>query len=96
MITLILVPEYIRGLHTRVPKQSRKIVVMSWLKPNGEFVSDGDAVLVLDTRKAAVEMVAQTSGFLFHLKGINEKVNIGDTLGVVVDSIEEFQEYEKN
>ncbi|SPF50503.1 hypothetical protein SBDP1_870015 [Syntrophobacter sp. SbD1] len=96
VITPIQVPEYIRGLHTRVPKQARKITVMSWLKANGEFVADGDPVVVLDTRKAAVEMAAQASGLLFHLRSVNEKVKVGDILGVVADSVEEFEQYCKH
>lgn len=95
MVVPIQVPEYIRGLQTRVPRRNRKITVMSWLKANGEFVAEGDAVVVLDTRKAAVEIAAQASGLLFHLIAINEKVNVGEILGVVAHSVEEFQEYGK-
>lgn len=93
MITPILVPRHILGLHSRVPKKSRKIVVMQWIKGNGEFVADGELVLVLDTRKAAVEMVSPASGLLFHLVDVDVKLKVGDTLAVVVDSEQEFLEY---
>lgn len=95
MVTLIQVPAHVAGLLTRVPKQTRKITVMDWLKGHGESVADGEAILILNTRKATVEMVAEASGLLFHLKEVSEQVNLGDTLGVVVDSVEEFQEYRK-
>ncbi len=95
MITLIEVPQYIMGLHSRVPKKSRKIVVMKWLKDNAEFVTEGEAVVVLDTRKASVEMVSPASGRLFQLVDVDVKLNIGDTLAVVADSEEEFREYER-
>jgi pyruvate/2-oxoglutarate dehydrogenase complex dihydrolipoamide acyltransferase (E2) component len=96
MITPILVPKYIEGLHTRVPKKSRKIVVIKWLKSDGDFVADGEAVLVLDTTKAAIEMAAPAAGLLFHLIEVDARVKVGDTLGVIVDSVEEFQEYSKH
>ena len=95
MITLIQVPRYIMGLHTRVPKKSRKIVVLQWLKDNGDLVADGEAVVVLDTRKASIEIVSPASGRLFQLVDVDVKLNIGDTLAVVVDSAEEFREYER-
>ncbi|MDR3554301.1 MAG: hypothetical protein P4L55_06070 [Syntrophobacteraceae bacterium] len=91
MITPIRVPKYIAGLHTRVPKKNRKIVVMTWLEADGNFVADGQAVVILDTRKAAIEMVAPASGLLFHLVEKDVNVNIGDILGVVAESAEEFQ-----
>ncbi|MGC8492082.1 MAG: biotin/lipoyl-containing protein [Syntrophobacteraceae bacterium] len=93
MITPIQVPRYILGLHTRVPKKSRKIVIQQWLKKNGEFVADGETVLVLDTRKAAVEMVSPASGLLFQLIDVDVKVDVGDTLAIVADSEEEFRDY---
>ncbi|MDR3566411.1 MAG: lipoyl domain-containing protein [Syntrophobacteraceae bacterium] len=93
MITPIQVPRHILGLHSRVPKKSRKIVILQWLKDNGAPVADGETVLVLDTRKATVEMVSPASGLLFHLVEVDVRVNVGDTLAVVAKSVEEFRDY---
>jgi pyruvate/2-oxoglutarate dehydrogenase complex dihydrolipoamide acyltransferase (E2) component len=94
MITPIEVPRYVLGLHSRVPKKSRKIVVLKWLKGNGEAVVEGEAVLVLDTRKATVEMVSPASGLFFHLVELDVKVKVGDILALVAGSAEEYREYQ--
>ncbi|MGC9194189.1 MAG: lipoyl domain-containing protein [Syntrophobacteraceae bacterium] len=93
MITPIQVPRHILGLHTRVLEKSRKIVVVKWLKGNGDIVADGETVVVLDTRKAAVEIVSPASGLLFQLIDVDVNVNVGDTLAVVIDTEQEFLEY---
>lgn len=64
MVTLIQVPTFVAGMIARVPKQKRNISVMKLLKANGDSVEDGEAVVVLNTAKAAVEMAAQASGLL--------------------------------
>lgn len=93
MVTLIQVPAYVGGMLTRVPKHKRSISVMKWLKAHGESVIEGEAIVVLNTVKVAVEMASEASGLLFHLREVDEIVQVRDILGVVADSVEEFQEY---
>ena len=93
MITPIEVPRYVLGLHSRVPKKSRKIVVLKWLQANGAAVVEGEAVLILATRKATVEMVSPASGLFFHLVELDVKMNVGDILALVAGSAEEYREY---
>ena len=95
MTTLIQVPSFVANMLNRIPKHKRAISVMEWLKADGETVSEDDTVIVLHTVKAAVELAAQASGLLFHLKDVNEKLKVGDVVGVVVDTVEEFQVYKK-
>ena len=95
MVTLIQVPQFVAGLHSRVPRQKRRIYVMEWLKADGETVAEGEAVVVLNTVKAAVELTAEASGFVFHLKEVDQDVKLYDVLGVLADSVEEFEEYRK-
>jgi len=95
MITPIPVPLFAASMQTRVPKHRRGISVMEWVKGHGAPVTEGELIVVLHTRKAAVEMAAEASGLLFHLKEINEMVDVGDVLGVLADSAEEFEQYKR-
>jgi pyruvate/2-oxoglutarate dehydrogenase complex dihydrolipoamide acyltransferase (E2) component len=79
----------------RTPAQKKNMFLMKWLKGDGEPVEAGEGVVVIDTAKAAVELVAEVPGLLFHLMAVNDKVKVKDILGVVADSVEEFQEYRK-
>jgi pyruvate/2-oxoglutarate dehydrogenase complex dihydrolipoamide acyltransferase (E2) component len=96
MITPIQVPAFVEGLQTRVPKKIRGISVLKWLKADGDLVADGEPIVVLHTKKVAVELVATASGLLFQLMEVGKIVKAGVLLGVIVDSVEEFNEYRKN
>ncbi len=89
MFTLIQVPQYgpLLKMYASHP------TVTDWLKADGEAVEKGEIVVVVETSKATVELEAPASGLVFILKKVKEKVKIGDTLGVVVDTQEEFEEY---
>lgn len=95
MVTPIQVPLFVASMVARVPRQKKNMFLMKWLKANGESVKAGDAVVVIDTAKAAIELVTPASGLLFHLLGVGEKVKLRDILGVVADTGEEFEEYRK-
>jgi pyruvate/2-oxoglutarate dehydrogenase complex dihydrolipoamide acyltransferase (E2) component len=93
MVTPIQVPVFIASMVARVPQQKKNMFLMKWLKAEGEPVEAGDAVVVIDTAKAAIELVAPASGLVFHLLEVDAKVKIRDILGVVADTVAEFQEY---
>jgi pyruvate/2-oxoglutarate dehydrogenase complex dihydrolipoamide acyltransferase (E2) component len=95
MITPIQVPLFVASMVARVPSQKKNMFLMKWLKDNGEPVEAGDPVVVIDTAKAAIELVTPASGLLFHLVEVDAKVKLRDILGVVADTVEEFQEYRK-
>ena len=87
MITPIQVP--------KLGMTQDSITVVKWLKADGEAVEKGKTVVVIETAKVTYEVEAPASGFVFSLRNVNQKVKIGEMLGVVVDSPEEFETYKR-
>lgn len=86
MITPILVPKL--GIST-----SEDVTVVKWLKSDGDPVEKGEPIVVIETAKVTYEVEAQASGIVFKLEKVKDKVKIGDPLGIVADSREEFEAY---
>lgn len=86
MITPILVPKL--GMST-----SEDVTVVKWLKSDGDPVEKSEAIVVIETAKVTYEVEAQASGKVFKLKEVKDKVKIGDPLGILADSREEFEAY---
>lgn len=86
MITPISVPKL--GMST-----SEDVTVVKWLKSDGDPVEKGEPVVAIETAKVTYEIEAQASGIVFKLKKVKDKVKIGDLLGIVADSREEFEAY---
>ena len=81
----------------RVPKLGdvqESIAVIKWLKGNHDAVEKDQPVVIIETAKVTFEVLAPASGLLLILKRVNEKVNVGDILGVVTDTIEELDSYQ--
>ena len=57
--------------------------IAEWVKQNGEFVNRDDVLLVLETDKASVEVVAENSGVLTTKAGEGDTVNIGAVIGEI-------------
>ncbi len=93
MVKTICVPPYLAGLALRVPKKKRKMFISEWVKQDGEPVAENEIVVILDIVKASAELVAESSGILFHVRPIDELLNVKDVIGVIADTAEEFQEY---
>lgn len=55
----------------------------SWLKKSGEYVQQNDIVLVLETDKASVEVVAEVSGVLTTTANKGDVVAIGAVVGKI-------------
>ena len=85
MITPILVP--------KLGMTQADITVVKWSIGDGEPVIKGETVVTIETAKVTYEIEAAASGMVFVLKKVKEKVNIGETLGVVAESREEFEGY---
>ena len=82
MITLVNLPRYI----VLLKNYSSKPVLTSWLKQDGEPVEEGEAIFVVETNKACLEIQAMVSGVLFTLRQVGETLKIGDTLGIIANS----------
>lgn len=85
MITAAYVP--------KVGMAEDDISVTEWLRSNGDEVKQGEPIVVIETAKASSEVEAPASGFLFHLRQPADMLKVGDVLGVIVDSPEEFEEF---
>lgn len=55
----------------------------SWTKKSGEFVKRNEVVLLLETDKASVEVIADSDGVLNIMAQAGEVVKIGATVGVI-------------
>lgn len=89
MVTLVNVPRYIALLKN----YGSKPILTHWLAKDGEPVEDGQPLAVVETTKTSLEIEAMTSGILFILRKVGEKVNIGDTLGMIANSKAEIEEF---
>ncbi|MCC6349878.1 MAG: 2-oxoglutarate dehydrogenase complex dihydrolipoyllysine-residue succinyltransferase [Candidatus Eisenbacteria bacterium] len=72
------------SVEIRVPRLAESIseaVLVEWLKDDGAAVRVDEPVATLETDKAAVEIVADTSGVLRHARKVGETVQVGDELG---------------
>jgi pyruvate/2-oxoglutarate dehydrogenase complex dihydrolipoamide acyltransferase (E2) component len=89
MVTLVNIPRYIALLKN----YSSKPVLTKWLKSDGDYVEEGQPLVVVETTKAALEIQAAVSGIIFLLRQVGEQVNIGDTLGMIANSKSEISEF---
>jgi 2-oxoglutarate dehydrogenase E2 component (dihydrolipoamide succinyltransferase) len=75
----------------RVPALGESIVdavVANWLKQEGETVTQGEALVELETDKVNVEVSAAQSGTLQKIvKQSGDEVSIGDVLGLIGESM---------
>ncbi len=88
MITPILVP--------KLGMTQQDITVVKWLKEEKENVDKGEAVVTIETAKVSYEIETPAAGMVFRLKRVKDKVKIGETLGAVTDSAQEFEEYKSS
>jgi pyruvate/2-oxoglutarate dehydrogenase complex dihydrolipoamide acyltransferase (E2) component len=89
MVTLINIPRYI----ALMKNYSSKPMLTKWLGKDGEPVEEGQPLVVVETTKASLEIEALASGILFILRKIGERVNIGDTLGIIARSRAEMEAF---
>ncbi len=89
MVTLVNVPRYIALLKN----YGSKPILTKWLKNEGESIEEGQPLVVVETTKTALEIAATATGIIFFLRQIGEKVNIGDTLGMIANSKSEIAEF---
>lgn len=71
-------------IEVKVPAVGESVteaVIGSWEKKSGEFVKMNDVILLLDTDKASVEVVAEKDGVLTTTANAGDTVLIGATVG---------------
>jgi pyruvate/2-oxoglutarate dehydrogenase complex dihydrolipoamide acyltransferase (E2) component len=86
MVTLVTVPD----TSTLSKNYGSPPTVTKWLKANGQPVEADEALVLIETTKASVEVEAPAAGVLFILKQEQDVAKIGETLGVIAASAEEF------
>ena len=69
------------------------ISVVKWLKEDGDSTDKGQGVVTIETAKVTYEIEAPAAGRIFRIKKVGDKVKIGEALGVVADSRQEFEGY---
>lgn len=73
-------------IDVKVPAVGESIteaVIGSWAKQNGEFVKMNDVIMLLETDKASVEVVAEKDGLLTTSANAGDTVKIGATVGSI-------------
>ena len=63
-----------------------EVSILKWAKPNGAQVKSGDMLLEIESDKATVEIVAETSGQLTILKKDGERVDVKSVIGSIDDA----------
>lgn len=89
MVTLVNVPRYI----ALMKNYSSKPMLTKWLGTDGEPVEEGQPLVVVETTKASLEIEAMASGILFILRKVGDRVNIGDTLGMIAKNRAEMEAF---
>src|SRR5579883_1280914 len=78
------------AVEIRVPELGESIVdavVGNWLKHEGDQVTQGEALVELETDKVNVDVAATQSGVLQRItKQVGETVSVGDVLGLIGES----------
>ncbi len=63
-----------------------EVSILKWSKQSGQAVKTGDLLLEIESDKATVEIVAESSGVLTILKGPGERIPIGEVIGTIDDA----------
>lgn len=83
MIAEIKIPKIIQ---TKDP-----IKLVTWYVKDGDLVKEGDALCLLETSKASMELPAEKPGYVKLLKKQGDNVTFEDTLCLIADNIEDLK-----
>ncbi len=92
MVTLVTVPDY----STLSKNYGSEPTITKWFKTDGQPVGADEALVIVETTKASVEVEAPAAGLVFILKQEQATVKIGETLGVIAASAEEFAAFNRS
>jgi 2-oxoglutarate dehydrogenase E2 component (dihydrolipoamide succinyltransferase) len=73
-------------IEVKVPAVGESVteaVIGSWTKKTGDFVKRNEILLLLETDKASVEVIAENDGILQIQKEAGQTIKIGSTVGVI-------------
>jgi 2-oxoglutarate dehydrogenase E2 component (dihydrolipoamide succinyltransferase) len=73
----------------KVNSNDASYVLLDWLCPTGARVAVGEPIAVLETSKAAHELVAEQAGILHHAMAAGAECDVGDAIGYLFTSEEE-------
>ncbi len=62
---------------------------------NRQAVKNDDVLVTLNTSKAAIDLASEIDGYFLRLKNEETDVKTGEVIGIVFESLEEFQQYEE-
>ncbi len=71
------------------------VTIVEWRVKEGEKVEKGAAVLVIETEKTEWNVEAGASGFLYILVQEGAKAKIGQVIGLIAETKEEFEKLQK-
>jgi acetyltransferase-like isoleucine patch superfamily enzyme len=77
---------------TREDANTEVALLTEWLAPDGAEVRKGDPVCVVETTKASLEFEAPGTGTLVHLYEGGAEVELGRTIALIAESIDELEE----
>jgi 2-oxoglutarate dehydrogenase E2 component (dihydrolipoamide succinyltransferase) len=80
------------SVEVKVPQLAESIseaVLVEWLRDDGTTVRTDEPIVTLETDKAAVEIAAQESGVLRHVKNVGDRVEVGETLARIEPAMKE-------
>lgn len=65
--------------------------IMEWLASEGGTVEAGEVIAILETEKSSYDLEASHSGILHIITDVSdEKVPVGELIGVIAESDEEY------
>lgn len=70
-------------MEIKVPQAGESVteaILAEWMKKNNSFVEKDEIILILETDKASMEIVAEKSGLLTHKHQEGDTVQVGETL----------------
>jgi len=70
-------------------------ILLEWLKGDGEYVERDEPICVLETDKANVDLPSPAAGILRPLKGVDETLEIGDTVARIEEGEKPAEEAPK-
>src|SRR4051812_31622786 len=62
-------------------------ILVQWLKPDGSTVAKDEAVCLLETDKANVDLPSPAAGILRQTRKAGDTVNVGDAIGQIEASV---------
>lgn len=58
-------------------------IITEYLKINGQYVSEDEEIISIETTKMNVELQADTNGYIYFLSEIGDEVKVGTTIAVI-------------